>query len=417
MTPIHLAASAGRAHVVAHLCAWSAEHAPQRRSLVNLACGLGAQLTPLALACARRHAEVVAVLLRHGASITLRGHCVCLGTRLPHPGLSQYGLPPSAGTHATALHVAAAVPDNAPVAKLLLGFYLENVLVRARAPIYDPRLQRNGEGQRALELHVSSSLAAAVGDRRQRQAQPSAPASASTSSSSASASSLAMAAATAAAAQQHVSLAALLDPNTLLQDALPEVTRAATSLVGHRTLVNGNVPTLQQLAAAALAGRLSKSVEAASAGESDVPAIHLPVKAATSVPVPRCDSPSLPGSASCSRSSSGRSSAGGSSCASPAGSSCSGSSRSSSNGGSSSVGGRSGPKPSSASDSGGSSGVESESEQCCICADDVCTVRSSGCSHGVCSGCAKQLCKQVSAKLAPLRCPFCRDVVNGFVSC
>ncbi|PNW78979.1 hypothetical protein CHLRE_09g396549v5 [Chlamydomonas reinhardtii] len=411
MTPLHLAAWAGRAHVVAHLCAWSAEHASQRRSLVNQACGLGAQLTPLALACARRHTEVVAVLLRHGASVTQRGHCVCLGTRLPYPGLSQYGLPASAGTHATALHIAAAVPDNAAVVKLLLGYYLENVLVRARAPMYDPRLQRNGEGQRALELHVSASLAAAAAGRRQRQVQPPAP---SPSSSSAPASSMAAAAATTTAVQQQVSLAALLDPNTLLQDTLPEVSRAATSLVGHRTLTNGSVPTLQQLAAAALAGRLSKSVEAASAVQSQSPAVCLPTKVWTSsASVPLCASPSLPGSAGCSRSSSGRSSAGGSSCASPTGSSCSVSSRSSSNGGSTSADSRHSSK---LSVSGGSVDAELE-EQCCICMAEVCTVRSRGCSHGVCSGCAKQLCKQVSAKLAPLRCPFCRDVVAGFVSC
>ncbi|KAG2434494.1 hypothetical protein HYH02_012320 [Chlamydomonas schloesseri] len=429
MTPIHLAAWAGRSHVVAYLCAWSSEHATPRRSLVNVPCGLGAQLPPLAFACARRHAEVVAVLLRHGASITLRGHCVCLGTRLPHPGLAQYGLPPAAGTHATALHIASAVHDNSAVVKLLLGYYLENVLVRARAPMYDPRLQRNGESQRALELQGSASLAAAAAAaarRRQRPAQPSAPSAAAYSSSLPSAAPSSRVAATAAGAaglpeqqqpQLQVSVAALLDPNTLLQDALPEVARAATSLVGHRTLTNGNVPTLQQLAAAALAGRLSKSVEAASAGGVQVPVCCLPAKVAGSVaPLPRCESPTLPGSASCSRSISGRSSAGGSSCASPCGSSCSNvsSSRTSSSGGNASMDGRESSRrplvP------GGSGDAESE-EQCCICMAEVCTVRSSNCTHGVCAGCAKQLCKQVSAKLAPLRCPFCRDVVKSFVLC
>lgn len=66
---------------------------------------------------------------------------------------------------------------------------------------------------------------------------------------------------------------------------------------------------------------------------------------------------------------------------------------------------------------GGGSGAGSP-RGCGGGACDVCFARrqevaSSVCGHGVCCACAEALCRAMGQE--PLRCPFCRQVVTGFV--
>lgn len=57
---------------------------------------------------------------------------------------------------------------------------------------------------------------------------------------------------------------------------------------------------------------------------------------------------------------------------------------------------------------------DDEDSLCGVCFAARVAVAPAGCGHGVCSGCAEQLCKGITRR--PLRCPFCRGVVSGLVA-
>ncbi|GIL88465.1 hypothetical protein Vretimale_15376 [Volvox reticuliferus] len=58
-------------------------------------------------------------------------------------------------------------------------------------------------------------------------------------------------------------------------------------------------------------------------------------------------------------------------------------------------------------------GEEEDGSQCEVCFAARVAVSPAGCRHGLCVGCAEQLCSGVTRR--PLHCPFCRGVVSGFV--
>ncbi|KAG2495769.1 hypothetical protein HYH03_006014 [Edaphochlamys debaryana] len=247
LTALHLAAAGGHWTVVEALLDNAPAKPRQGRLYVDAACSHG--LAPLHFAVAagrcgagsaspaaaaagpdRAQLETLKVLMRHGAAITTRGH-TCNAKKQALPELASYHIPPNAGTHATPLHVAAARGDVFSV-RFLLSSYLENVLVRAKSPMHDPRLQRNGEGARALELAQAACpqpLAGAADPHRPTSTQ---------------------------------FMLALLDPARQLHELMPDVARGATAIRGHRR-IDGNVPTLQMLAAAALSMQLVGAATAA----------------------------------------------------------------------------------------------------------------------------------------------------------
>ncbi|GIL90643.1 hypothetical protein Vretimale_15722 [Volvox reticuliferus] len=56
---------------------------------------------------------------------------------------------------------------------------------------------------------------------------------------------------------------------------------------------------------------------------------------------------------------------------------------------------------------------EGEGVQCGVCLEVPMTVMPASCGHGICGGCAEQLCAGLQNK--PLPCPFCRRLVSAFV--
>ncbi|GIL46568.1 hypothetical protein Vafri_3559, partial [Volvox africanus] len=54
-----------------------------------------------------------------------------------------------------------------------------------------------------------------------------------------------------------------------------------------------------------------------------------------------------------------------------------------------------------------------EAVQCGVCLELPVVVMPPSCGHGICGGCAEQLCAGVKSK--PLTCPFCRRLVPAFV--
>ncbi|KXZ47275.1 hypothetical protein GPECTOR_36g127 [Gonium pectorale] len=230
VTALHIAASSGHA-AAAELLLDAASQRPspnpnsRTQPYADVACKVG--VTPLHCAVARSQAACAAVLLRHGASITSRAHAVLLSGKLRTVFHIPYGL----GSHATPLHLAAYRGDLR-LCKLLLTFHLENSLVRAKRPTAEPRLNRTGDGLRPLDLAMA---AAPVADPA--SPLPSGP---------------------------DPRLRALLDPTSSLAELMPEVVASTTAIRGHQRL-EGVVPTLQQLAAAALSQRLAASAAAAAA--------------------------------------------------------------------------------------------------------------------------------------------------------
>lgn len=54
-----------------------------------------------------------------------------------------------------------------------------------------------------------------------------------------------------------------------------------------------------------------------------------------------------------------------------------------------------------------------DEDVCPVCLDEVPNVQLRRCSHRLCLGCAKDLCKRHN--LTPALCPCCRSVITGFI--
>lgn len=62
----------------------------------------------------------------------------------------------------------------------------------------------------------------------------------------------------------------------------------------------------------------------------------------------------------------------------------------------------------------------SESELCCICFEQVCTIEVQNCGHQMCAQCTLALCchnkpNPATASLTPPVCPFCRSTITRLV--